>query len=95
MSQLNWLAKWNTVHRPGYEWSKFQAQLFDERLRSARDIRVVLYPLNPDRSCVMFTDRMTGKTRARYKKQLVKKAIKFGLQVQIKTDTLEPRSGDH
>jgi hypothetical protein len=95
MSQLDWMAKWNTVHRPGYKFTKFRAQLLDERVLASRDIHVLLYPLFPKASCVVFENQMTGRMRACYDKKLVKAAIKFGYPVRIEKNVTKPRPIEH
>jgi hypothetical protein len=95
MSQLDWLARWNTLHRPGYEWTKFKAQLFDERMLRANKFHVVLYPRDPKRSCVTFTNLVTKSEHACYDKKLIKQAIRFGFPVQIEKDIIEPRLIEH
>jgi hypothetical protein len=91
VSQLDWLARWDTLHRPGYEWTKFKAQLFDERLLRANKFYVLLYPNDPKRSCVVFTNWVAKSEHACYDKKLIKRAIRFGFPVQIEMDVIEPR----
>jgi hypothetical protein len=81
---IEWLAKWNTVGRDGKEWEEFQDKIADLRIVPFRNYYVYLYPEDIDASCIVFTHPQNDRIMACYDQKMIKKAIKFGLPVEIK-----------
>ena len=95
MSQLDWLAKWNTLHQPGYQWAKFHQEICDERLLLVGGFHVMLFPLRPKKSCLVFTNKATNRVLICHEKRLIKKAIRFGYPVRIESDVMKTLPGEY
>jgi hypothetical protein len=82
---IEWLEKWNTIERNGDEWKEFEETIADLRIVPFRNYYVYFYPEDMEYSCVAFTHPQNSRVMACYDQKIVKKAIKFGLPVEIKT----------